>query len=80
MLASVCEPQQQFSASISFHLQRERYDLIIPKAHYETLQGLKTLLDTIVSGHSGDELEALGGYDTRETRQVVRLRELRSPP
>src|SRR5918992_6327087 len=48
-------------------LQRERYDLIIPKTHYETLQGLRTLLDTIVSKPFRDELEALGGYDTRET-------------
>jgi molybdate-binding protein len=48
-------------------LQRERYDLVIPKAHYETLQGLKAFLDTIVSRPFRDELEALGGYDTRET-------------
>jgi molybdate-binding protein len=52
-------------------LQRERYDLVIPKMHYETLPGLKTLLDTIVSRPSRDELEALGGYDTRETGRVL---------
>jgi putative molybdopterin biosynthesis protein len=52
-------------------LQRERYDLVIPKAHYETLQGLRTLLDTIVSKPFRDELEALGGYDTREIGKVV---------
>ena len=27
-------------------LQRERYDLVIPKIYYESLQGLRTLLDT----------------------------------
>jgi molybdate-binding protein len=54
-------------------LQRERYDLVIPKAHYETLQGLRTLLDTIVSQPFRDELEALGGYDTREAGKVVEL-------
>jgi molybdopterin molybdotransferase/putative molybdopterin biosynthesis protein len=48
-------------------LQRERYDLVIPKMHYETLQGLKILLDTIVTRPFRSELEALGGYDTRET-------------
>jgi molybdate-binding protein/DNA-binding XRE family transcriptional regulator len=52
-------------------LQRERYDLIIPKAHYETLHGLRVLLDTIVSKPFRDELDALGGYDTREIGKVV---------
>jgi molybdate-binding protein len=52
-------------------LQRERYDLVIPKAHYETLPGLRTLLDTVVSKPFRDELEALGGYDTREIGKVV---------
>jgi putative molybdopterin biosynthesis protein len=52
-------------------LQRERYDLIIPKAYYETLQGLKVLLDTIVSKSFREELEALGGYDTRDTGKLV---------
>lgn len=52
-------------------LQRERYDLVIPKTHYETLTGLKVLLDTIVSKPFRDELEALGGYDTRDTGRFV---------
>ena len=52
-------------------LQRERYDLVIPKAHYETLSGLRVLLDTIVSKPFRDELDALGGYDTREIGKVV---------
>lgn len=52
-------------------LQRERYDLVIPKAYYETLTGLQALLDTIVSKSFRNELEALGGYDTRETGKVV---------
>jgi molybdate-binding protein/DNA-binding XRE family transcriptional regulator len=54
-------------------LQRERYDLVIPKAHYETLPGLRTLLDTVVSKPFRDELEALGGYDTREIGKVVNI-------
>lgn len=52
-------------------LQRERYDLVIPRAYYETLTGLRALLDTIVSKPFRRELEALGGYDTRETGKVV---------
>jgi putative molybdopterin biosynthesis protein len=56
-------------------LQRERYDLVIPKVYYETLSGLKALLDTIVSRPFRDELEALGGYDTRDTGKIVELRQ-----
>jgi molybdopterin molybdotransferase/putative molybdopterin biosynthesis protein len=55
-------------------LQRERYDLLIPKLHYESLSGMKVLLDTIVSKPFMDELEALGGYDTRESGKIVDLR------
>ena len=52
-------------------LQRERYDWVIPKAYYETLSGLQVLLDTIVSKPFRDELEALGGYDMRESGKIV---------
>jgi molybdate-binding protein/DNA-binding XRE family transcriptional regulator len=55
-------------------LQRERYDLIIPKTHYETLPGLKVLLDMIVSRRFRDELQAFGDYDTRDTGKVVEIR------
>ncbi|MEX0804698.1 MAG: substrate-binding domain-containing protein [Candidatus Binatia bacterium] len=54
-------------------LQRERYDLVIPKAYYETLHGLRVLLDTIVRKAFRDELEALGGYDTREIGKIVEV-------
>jgi putative molybdopterin biosynthesis protein len=54
-------------------LQRERYDLVIPKNYLETLAALNALLDIIVSKNFRDELEALGGYDTRETGKVVEL-------
>jgi putative molybdopterin biosynthesis protein len=52
-------------------LQRERYDLIIPRIHYDTLPGVKAMLDTIVSGSFRAELEALGGYDTGESGKLV---------
>ena len=55
-------------------LQRERYDLVIPKTYYENLAGLRILLDTIVSRPFRNELEALGGYDTRESGKVVEMR------
>ncbi len=54
-------------------LQRERYDLVIPKAHYESLQGLRSLLDLIVGKPFRDELEAFGGYDTRDTGKIVEI-------
>jgi molybdate-binding protein/DNA-binding XRE family transcriptional regulator len=54
-------------------VQRERYDLIIPKTHYENTAALRALLDTIVSRPFRDELEALGDYDTRETGRVVEM-------
>ena len=55
-------------------LQRERYVLVIPKIHYESLPGLRNLLDLIVGKPFRDELEALGGYDTRETGKIVEMR------
>jgi len=54
-------------------LQRERYDLVIPKAYYETLTGLQILLDIMVSKPFRDELEALGGYDTRDSGKIVEV-------
>jgi putative molybdopterin biosynthesis protein len=54
-------------------LQHERYDLVIPRLYYETLPGLRILLDMIVSKSFRDELEALGGYDTRDTGRVVEV-------
>jgi molybdate-binding protein/DNA-binding XRE family transcriptional regulator len=56
-------------------LQRERYDLVIPKSYYETLSGLRVLLDTMVSKHFRDELEALGGYDTRDAGKLVEIQQ-----
>lgn len=52
-------------------VQRERYDLIIPRTHLQTLDGLRALLDLIVSRTFRDELEALGGYDTRDSGKLV---------
>jgi molybdopterin molybdotransferase/putative molybdopterin biosynthesis protein len=52
-------------------LQRERYDLVIPKAHYDALPGLRRLLDMMVGKTFRDELDGLGGYDTREIGKIV---------
>jgi molybdate-binding protein len=52
-------------------LQRERYDLLIPRIHYDTIPGVRRFLDTMVSKRFRDELAGLGGYDTTEIGKVV---------
>lgn len=52
-------------------LQEERYDLVFPKAYLDIHPALRIFLDTIVSRPFRTEIEALGGYDTRETGKVV---------
>lgn len=54
-------------------LQRERYDLVIPRAYYQSLAAVRNFLDLIVGKAFRAELEALGGYDTRETGKIVDL-------
>ena len=56
-------------------LQDERYDLAIPTAYLSAHPGLERLLDTIVSRPFRAEVEALGGYDMRETGKVRTLRQ-----
>lgn len=51
-------------------LQEERYDLVIPTPYLETHSSLSALLDAIVSRPFRTEIEALGGYDMRETGKV----------
>ncbi|MFQ5880892.1 MAG: molybdopterin biosynthesis protein [Candidatus Methylomirabilales bacterium] len=52
-------------------LLKERYDLMIPEAHYRSPL-LKPLLDLINSEDFKKEVEALGGYDLSETGRVVK--------
>lgn len=54
-------------------LQRERYDLLIPKMHYDTMPAVKQLLDLIVEKSFRAELEAFGGYDTRHSGTIIEL-------
>lgn len=55
-------------------LQEERYDLVIPKRYFNDHPGLERLLDILVSRPFRTEVEALGGYDTRETGKVRSLK------
>lgn len=55
-------------------LQQSRYDLVIPKAYLSAHPSIGNLLDAIVSRQFRTEIEALGGYDTRETGTVRQLK------
>jgi putative molybdopterin biosynthesis protein len=48
-------------------LQTARYDLVVPKAHLKSHPTLAHLFETLVSRPFRAEIEALGGYDTRDT-------------
>ena len=54
-------------------LQDERYDLVIPTQLLAEHPSLSILLDTVVSRVFRSEIEALGGYDTRETGTIREL-------
>lgn len=53
-------------------LQEERYDLVIPTAYVHSHPGMKIFLDTLVTRRFQQEIEALGGYDARESGKIIR--------
>ena len=53
-------------------LQEERYDLVIPTAYVHSHPGMKIFLDTLVTRRFQREIEALGGYDARESGKIIR--------
>jgi molybdate-binding protein len=54
-------------------LQEERYDLVIPSPYFKSHPGVAIFLDILTSRPLRAEIEALGGYDTRETGKVREL-------
>ena len=52
-------------------LQEERYDLVIPTAYVHSHPGMKIFLDTLVTRRFQQEIEALGGYDARESGKII---------
>jgi len=52
-------------------LQTERYDLVIPTAFLAGHAGVGRLLEALASRDVRAEIEALGGYSTRDTGRVV---------
>ncbi len=55
-------------------LETERYDLVIPKELVDEHPGVRRLLDALSTRAVRRELEALGGYDTTHTGEVVEAR------
>jgi putative molybdopterin biosynthesis protein len=55
-------------------LQEERYDLVVPRAYFDRHAGLKHFMDALVTRSFRTEIDALGGYDTRETGKIQELR------
>jgi putative molybdopterin biosynthesis protein len=55
-------------------LREERYDLVMPTRYLTSHAGLNHLIDTMVGRTFRTEIEALGGYDMRETGKVHELR------
>jgi len=51
-------------------LQDERYDLVMPTASVQTHRGVGQLLEALVTRGFRLEVEALGGYDMRETGKI----------
>lgn len=54
-------------------LQTARYDLVVPTSYLTSHPTLTHLFETLVSRPLRNEIEALGGYDTRETGKVQAL-------
>jgi len=54
-------------------LQEARYDLVVPTAYLTDHPSLASFMDTIVSRQFRAEVEALGGYDTKDTGKVQTL-------
>ena len=52
-------------------LQEEQYDLVIPTAYVHSHPGMKIFLDTLVTRRFQQEIEALGGYDARESGKII---------
>ncbi|HEY7699550.1 MAG TPA: substrate-binding domain-containing protein [Vicinamibacteria bacterium] len=52
-------------------LETERYDLVVPKDVAEEHPGVQRLLDALSTSAVRRELDALGGYDTTHTGEVV---------
>jgi molybdenum cofactor synthesis domain-containing protein len=51
-------------------IARERYDLVIPEAFFET-EGIQLLLEVIQSRHFREAVQVMGGYDPSESGLIL---------
>jgi putative molybdopterin biosynthesis protein len=56
-------------------LQQARYDFVVTKAYVRDHPGIESFLDILTSRQFRAEIDALGGYDTREMGTVRELAE-----
>jgi len=54
-------------------IQDARYDLVVPKAYLTSHPVLQIFFETIVTRQFRNEIQAIGGYDTRQTGTMHRL-------
>ena len=52
-------------------LQEERYDLVIPTKYFHSHPGMQMFLNALVTRGFRQEIEALGGYDTKEIGKII---------
>ncbi|MDT7041472.1 substrate-binding domain-containing protein [Candidatus Nitronereus thalassa] len=52
-------------------LQEERYDLVIPTRYLRVHPGMQMFLDTLVTHGFRQEIDALGGYDSKEIGKII---------
>lgn len=52
------------------HITKERYDLVIPEEHYSA-KPLTVLLEVVRSQEFRTKIEQMGGYDTRDSGQIM---------
>jgi molybdate-binding protein len=55
-------------------LQAARYDLVLPTSYRKSHPTLARLFDTLASRSFRNEIEALGGYDTRDMGKMHSLK------
>ena len=52
-------------------MQDERYDLVIPSSYLHSHPAMRQFLDALVTKRFRQEIDALGGYDTKEIGNII---------
>ncbi|MDK2745334.1 MAG: helix-turn-helix domain-containing protein [Nitrospira sp. BO4] len=65
----ICSAAESFDLDF-VPIQATRYDLVVPKAYLKSHPTLSHFFETLVTRSFRNEIEALGGYDTRDTGKL----------